>query len=238
MRFTKAQSTIIASIITLFAALIGGYFALQAATQPVLLQIRATQTAEAKVAVQTAAAGILQDLAGRGLISTINGAVVWKNQESMLEILRPNNMNYGNGAPVDLTNFVVTSEVSWDSPNDDGPGCGFFFGDLDHGSYYTASAGKNKDIQLWLMLNGEWKTPLDDPLARGTGTWEKTNHVFNLFVMAKDGNRISFLGNGNLVFTAFDDALNAGRVGFVGTTDTHSDTRCTFKNTTVWSLSP
>lgn len=147
-------------------------------------------------------------------------------------------MNYGNEMLVSLMNFVVSSEVSWDSPNDDGPGCGFFFGDLDNGNYYTASAGKNKDVQLWLMLNGEWKTALDDPLARGSGTWEKANQTSTLLVMAKDGNRISLLGNGNLIFTTQNDSISAGNVGFVGTTDTYSDTHCTFKNTTVWSLNP
>lgn len=64
MKLTKATSIIIASVTTLIAAIIGGYFAIQAATQPVLIQIHATQTAEAKFSQQSATESILLDLAG------------------------------------------------------------------------------------------------------------------------------------------------------------------------------
>ena len=45
-KFTQAHAVIVSAILT---AIIGGYFALQAATKPVELQIAATQTAEAKL---------------------------------------------------------------------------------------------------------------------------------------------------------------------------------------------
>jgi hypothetical protein len=134
-------------------------------------------------------------------------------------------------------NFVVRSDVEWESGSDTAnwwnSGCGYIFRVQDTDNHLRAFLALDGSVRFNSVVNGNWGrlgegyvANLDIPRGQG-----------ELMLVVQD-NMISFFFNGERVYRQSYSALDSGELALTLASGTNKDfgTRCTFTNIDLYEL--
>ena len=137
------------------------------------------------------------------------------------------------------TNFVVESDIEWDSAstiaNWFGSGCGFAFhanGSTDHYAIFLTLDGYVESVSYykgyWVHMGKGWAGKVDIPKGKA--------HI----ALVVEGEKYYFLVNDKLVkkYTGFQNQMLEGDLGFIILSGTNKGfgTSCKFTNVDLWNI--
>lgn len=205
------------------------------------IQLQGTSVAQTQ-AVNQALTEIVADmysdvqwLYSNDLISTTNGTYSYLGDfdESVAQIGYLTWWNTG----YTPSNFVVRTNVNWDTASRTSnwfeTGCGFVFRAEDNENFYFVFLALDGNVYLRAYVNNVFRDI-------GKGYYGRVDYPVGSadFILAVDGNKISFLVNDQVVLTKTDSNMSFGDLALTVFSGTNKDygTRCQMNNIELWEL--
>jgi len=178
---------------------------------------------------------VIQQLYDEGLISKTSGEYysIDDFNNSVAKI------DYVHTYPLDLEaeNFVISSEVSWDSASESAnwynSGCGFFYANEDTNEFSLGATSLNLD---GMGVIDQWTKGNQKNLAyKKTSSISVPSGEANLMLVVYD-KRITLYVNDQKLLSAYDGLVKLGTLGFTITSGTNAGfgTRCQFTDVNLW----
>jgi hypothetical protein len=173
----------------------------------------------------------IQNLFDQQLLSSLGGSIIWENPyltltETGLGVLSWQPLN------VEVSNFVIYTEFTWDSDDTDETACGVSFRDNSKGDFYLSLVRKSGDGFLWLSLADQWQNSVSDSYINNV---KKGNNEVNTLILIAEDEQITLIVNNSIYYQVMDSSLNSGSISFITGTAKASNT-CSFRNSWIWEI--
>ncbi|MGC1375041.1 MAG: hypothetical protein WA821_02390 [Anaerolineales bacterium] len=170
-----------------------------------------------------------------GYISTTDGAYIYlaSYSNSMAKI----NYFFWDTIPlVSPDNFIITSNIRWDSASSaaDSSGCGYVFRIQGNNDNYVLYLSLKGYVEMASYVSNRWKS-----MGRGTFGKPAQNGQAKLTLIVED-NQFRVLVNDTLIktFTGLQGKLTTGKLAYTVLSGTNKSfgTSCKFDNTELWTI--